>query len=46
MSSWIFLTLNADGGCFATYGDAEPEFLEITEGFFIAAMGLGHHPPS
>jgi hypothetical protein len=30
----------------ATYGDAEPEFLEITEGLFIAAMGLGHHPPS
>jgi hypothetical protein len=30
----------------ATYGDAEPEFLEITEGFFIATMGLGHHPPS
>jgi len=27
----------------ATYGDAEPEFLGNTEGFFITAMGLGHH---
>jgi hypothetical protein len=29
----------------ATFGDAEPEFLEITEGVFITAVGLGHHMP-